>query len=98
MRRRLDPDLEDFGLGRLEIVFGVSYAGAGAHHLNVARFRAPLVAETVLMGNRTLADIGDDLHVGVGMRGKAGVGCDFVVVPHPQGAVPHIVGIVVTAE
>ena len=50
------------------------------------------------MRNRAFADVGDDFHVGVGMRGKAGVRCDLVVVPHPQGAVAHIAGVVVTAE
>src|SRR5258705_12787671 len=42
---RLDPDLEDTGLGRLEIVLGVADAAAGTHHLPVARLGAPLIAE-----------------------------------------------------
>ena len=71
---------------------------AGAHHLHVAGFGAALVAEAVLMGDRAFADIGDDLHVGVGMRRKAGVRRDLVVVPHPQSAVAHIVGIIILAE
>ena len=96
--RRLDPDLEDLGLGRLQIVLGMTHAGAGAHHLHVARFGAALVAETVLVSDRAFADIGDDLHVGVGMRGKAGVRRDLVVVPDPQGAVAHISGVIMTAE
>jgi len=95
---RLDPDLEDFGLGRLQIVFGMTHAGSGAHHLHVAGFGAPLVAETVLMGDRAFADIGDDFHVGMGMRGKAGVRRDLVVVPYPQRAVAHIAGVMVAAE
>src|SRR3984893_953264 len=94
----LDPDLEDFCLGRLQIIFGVAYAGARAHHLHVARFGAALVAETVLMGDRALADIGDDFHVGVGMRGKSAVRRDLFVVPHPQGAVAHVAGVVMAAE
>ena len=98
LRLRFDPDLEDLGRLRLQIVFGVTDTGAGAHHLNVARFGAALVAEAVLMGDRALADIGDDFHVGVGCGGKAGVRRDLVVVPHPQGAVAHIAGVVVTAE
>ena len=58
----------------------------------------PLLPSAVLMRDRAFADIGDDFHVGVGMGGKAGVRRDLVVVPHPQGAVAHIVGVVVAAE
>src|SRR5262249_13104098 len=58
----------------------------------VARLGAALVAERVLVSDRTLADIGDDLHVRVGMRRKAGVRCDLVVVPDAQGAVADIGG------
>src|SRR5262249_7029897 len=67
-------------------------------HLNVARFRPPLVAEAVLVGNGALAHIGDDFHVGVGMRGKAGVRSDLVIVPYPQGTVAHIVRVIVAGE
>src|SRR4029077_12903811 len=81
-----------------QIVFGVTYAGASAHHLHIARFGTALVAKTVLMGDRAFADIGDDFHVGMGMGGKAGVRRDLVVVPHAQRAVAHIGGIIVTGE
>src|SRR3954470_15334384 len=50
------------------------------------------------MGDRALADIGDDFHIGVRMGGKAGVRGDLVVVPHPQRAVAHIVGVIMAAE
>src|SRR5205085_7581991 len=65
MPGRLDPDLEDLGRLRLQIVFGMADAGAGTHHLDVAGLGAALVAEAVLMGDRTFSDVGDDLHVGV---------------------------------
>jgi hypothetical protein len=57
--------------------------------LYVARLGTPLVAEAVLVRNGTFADIGDDFHVGVGMRRKAGIGCDFIIVPYPQRAPAH---------
>ena len=57
----------------LEIVFGVADAGAGAHHLHVAGFGAAFVAQAVLVRDRALADIGDDLHVAMRMRRKAGL-------------------------
>jgi hypothetical protein len=76
----------------------MTHAGPGAHHLHVAGFGAALVAKAVLMGDCAFANIGDDFHVGVGMGGKAGIRRDLVIVPHPQGAVAHIVGVVVAAE
>ena len=98
MRIGLDPDLEDLGLGRLQIVLGMADAAARAHHLHVARFSAALVAKAVLMGDGAFAHVSDDLHVGMGMGRKAGVRCDLVVIPHPQGAVAHIGGIVVVGK
>ena len=50
------------------------------------------------MGDRAFADIGDDLHVGMGMGGKAGIRRDLVVVPNPQRAVAHIARVIVAAE
>jgi hypothetical protein len=52
----------------------VADAGARAHHLDVARLGAALVAQVVLVGDRAFADIGDDLHVGVRVRREAGAG------------------------
>src|SRR5271166_7051894 len=78
------PDLEDLGDAGLQIVLRMADAGSGTHHLHVAGCGAALVAEAVLVGDRTLADIGDDLHVGVRVRWKPGVRGDRVVVPHPD--------------
>ena len=87
--RRLDPDLEDLrGLG-LEIILRVADPGAGAHHLHVAGFGAPLVAEAVLMGDRALPHIGDDLHIGMRMRREPRFRCDLIVVPDPQSPPAH---------
>ena len=98
LRGRLDPDLEDLGRRRLQIVFGVPDARARAHHLHVTGLGAALVAERVLMGDRTFAHIGDDFDVGVGMRGKAGVRRDLVVVPDAQAPVVHIARVIVAGE
>src|SRR5690606_31658779 len=57
-----------------------------------------LVAEAVLVGDRALAHVGDDLHVGVRMRREAGAGLDGVVVPHPQRAPVHPLRVVVAGE
>src|SRR5208282_5942385 len=96
--RRQYPDLKDPGDAGLQIVFRMTDAGSGTHHLHVAGYGAALVAEAVLMGDRTLADIGDDLHVGVRVRWKPGVGRDRVVIPHSQRAPAHALGVMVVGE
>ena len=50
------------------------------------------------MGDRTFANVSDDLHVGVGMGRKSAVRLDLVVVPYAQAAVPHVLGIIVAGE
>jgi hypothetical protein len=82
----LDPDLEDPGGRRLEVVFRMADAGTCAHHLDVAGFGPALVAEAVLVADGALADVGDDLHVRVRVRREPGVRGDLVVVPDPQAS------------
>ena len=64
----------------------VTDTGAGAHYLDVAGNRAPAMPQAVLMGNRPIAHICNDLHVNVAMRWEAGAGPDLVVVPGAQRA------------
>ncbi|MOA05482.1 hypothetical protein D3C78_1250830 [compost metagenome] len=73
-------------------------AAAGAHHLYVAGFGAALVAQAVLVGDRALADVGDDFHLAVRMRWEAGARGDFVIVPDAQVAPAFAVGVVVLGE
>src|ERR1700686_1808433 len=54
----LNPNLEEPGRLGLEIVFGMSDPGPGAHDLDIAGLGAALVAETVPMRDRALSDIG----------------------------------------
>jgi len=61
-------------------------AGARAHDLDVAGFGAADVADAVLVGDGSLADIGDDLHVLVAMKAQALARSDLVVVPHDKSA------------
>src|SRR5690606_10513800 len=95
---RDDPDLGYPGLPGLQIVFAMDDAGAGAHDLDVARFGASLVALVVAVADRTFAHIGDDLHVRMGMRWKAGAGLDGVVVPDAQRAPVDPLRVVVVGE
>src|SRR5580704_5934025 len=94
----LDPDLEQARRLVLEIVFGMANAGAGRHHLYIASARPPGVAHGILMRDRAVADIGDDLHVGVRMRRKAGFRRDLVVVPDAQRAPAHAPCVVIAGE
>jgi hypothetical protein len=69
----------------------MAHAGAGAHHLDVAGLGAALIAERVLVRDRALADIGDDLHVGVRVRreaGRAAISSSFQtrIAPQPMRA------------
>jgi len=50
------------------------------------------------MRDRAFADVGDDLHVGMRMRRKPGIGRDLVVIPDAQGAVAHIARVIMAAE
>jgi hypothetical protein len=81
-----DPDLEDPRGLVLEIIFRVPDSPTRAHHLHVPRLGPALVAQTVLMGDGAFADIGDDFHVRMRMRGKAGARRDGVIVPNAQPA------------
>src|SRR3546814_4472538 len=73
-------------------------AGSGRHHLHVARLRPALVAEAVLMADRAFTNIGDDFHVAVRMRRKAGVRGDDIVVPDAKASPVHPVRILVVRK
>ena len=73
-------------------------AGSRTHHLHIPGCRAASVAEAVLVGDRARADIGDDFHIGVRVWWKPSVRRDRVVVPHPQRAPAHALGVVVIGK
>ena len=50
------------------------------------------------MGDGALADIGDDLHVGVRVGREARIGSDLVVVPHSERAMAEALGVVIAGE
>src|SRR3546814_4545197 len=80
------------------IIFRMANAGSGRHHLHVARLRPALVAEAVLMADRAFTNIGDDFHVAVRMRRKAGVRGDDIVVPDAKASPVHPVRILVVRK
>jgi hypothetical protein len=57
-----------------------------------------VIAEAVLVGDGAAAHVGDDFHVLVRVRGKAGLRGNDVVVPHPQAAPVHARRVMVLGE
>jgi len=94
----LDPDLEQPDQAGATVDLGVADAAAGTHHLYLSGLGAADVAQRILVGDGAVAHIGDDLHVAVAVQREAGAGLDGVVVPHPQRAHPHALGIDVVGE
>ena len=82
----------------LKIELGVPNAGTCAHHPNVAGNNTTGVPQAVAMGHCTFADVSDDFHVCVGVRGKARVGRDLIVVPDAEVAPLGALGIVILGE
>ena len=64
-------------------------AGTCAHHLHIPRAGAALVAQAVAVHDCAGAHESDNFHVGMGMRGKARLRGDAVIVPDAQGAPAH---------
>ena len=99
MRRRLDPDLEDLSDAAFLIVFGMAGTPGSRPDIifpNITRVRLTLPTESLWV--IVAVDVGDDLHVGMGMRREAGLGGDRVVVPDPQIAPTHPIRVVVGHE
>ena len=73
-------------------------ARSGAHHLDVASLCFALVSLVVFMGNCACFDVGDDLHIAMGVKVETCVGCDDVVVDDTQGAKSHSLWVVIVGE
>ena len=71
---------------------------ACAHHLNIAGGGAAFVTQAVTMSDRSCAHESDNLHVAVRMRGEPGLTLDRVIVPDPDVAPPHTVGIMIIGK
>ena len=77
----LDPDLQEMHRLRFRVVeLAVLDARPRAHALHLARADHRAVAEAVLVLKRAFENVGDDLHIVVGVAGEAAAGRDAVVV------------------
>jgi hypothetical protein len=61
-------------------------ARASADRLHVASLYAADVSDTVAVGDNAVANVGDDLHVGVAVKVKACSRRNLVIVPDDQRA------------
>jgi hypothetical protein len=96
--------------GRIQICrkcveLAVAHARSRAHALHVAGqyhagvcARRGAVAHAVLVRERTVEHVADDLHVAVAVRSEAGAGGDAVLVDDTQVAHAHVRGVVVVGE
>src|SRR5258705_4847908 len=93
------PDLQEMHRLLFRVIeLAVPNAGARRHHLHVARADHRPGADAVLMLQRALQHIGDDLHVAMPMGVESAAGLDPVLVDDPQGTEAHVLGIVILAE
>src|SRR6185369_2835629 len=93
------PDLEEmhqFRPGMVELA--VRDAGAGTHALHLAGADDRTVAHTVLVFQRTFQDIGDDLHVTVGMGRKTFFWLDPILINDPQISETHMLLVVIVGK
>ncbi|MNT67682.1 hypothetical protein D3C72_2058470 [compost metagenome] len=86
-----------FGVGQ-RVELGVHHSAAGAHPLHVARLDGRTAAHAVLVGNRAVQHIGDDLHVPMAMRAETTAGRNAVVIDHAQRAKSHVRRVVIVGE
>jgi hypothetical protein len=61
-------------------------AGSSAYDLDAASQGATDIADAIFVGDRALADIGNDFHIRMGVKAEAGPWSDFVVVPDHECA------------
>src|SRR5450759_4037884 len=96
---RLDPALQqvyEFALRWIELA--VLHALPRAHALHVAGTDHRAVAHAVLVLERALEDVGDDLHVAVAMGAEALARLHDVLVDHAQAAKPNVLRVVVIGK
>src|SRR6185295_15245453 len=82
----------------LEWLLAVPDARARGHPLHVARPDDRAGADAVLVLERALEDIGDDLHVAVSVGVEPAARPHPVLVDHAQRAEAHMLRVVVVAE
>src|SRR5262245_49866150 len=80
------------------VELAVPNTGTGGHALKFTGTDNRTISQTVLVFERPVQDIGDNLHVPVAVHPKSLTGCNPVVVDNPQRTKPHVSGIVVICK
>ena len=73
-------------------------SGAGTHDLHTTGGRPTRVPPVVFVTDGATAHVGDDFHIPVRVRVKAGVRRDAVIVDNQQLAVAHLFRVVVVGK
>ena len=93
------PDLVEMDPLRVRgVELAVADAGASGHALQFARPDDRAVAHAVLVCERPVEDIGDDLHVPMAVHPEPLARLHPVVVDDPQRTKAHVGGVVVIAK
>src|ERR1700757_4848180 len=96
---RQQPDLVEMDTFLVRgVELAVAHAGAGGHALQFTGLDDRAVAHAVLVCERPVEDVGDDLHVPMAVHPEPLTGRNPVVVDDPQGAEARVGGVVVIAE
>src|SRR5208282_926132 len=99
VRGRRDPDLQKMDrVGLRMIEFAVRDSRPSTHTLRFAGTNDRAGADAVLVFERTLENVGDNLHVAMPVGGKTRARADAVLVDYAQRAKSHLPGVVVVAE
>src|SRR5258708_27404191 len=85
-------------LGRRRIVFAMPNPASGGHALSVTGPDYGTGPQAILVLEFARQDVGDDLHVAVGVRRKARAGPDKILIDHTQRAEAHPLLVPVVAE
>src|SRR4051812_49118411 len=94
LSRRLDPDLQKmYGVGVGSILLAVQNAGPGGHSLKFAASNDRSGSHAVLVAQRALEHVRQNLHVAVGVGSESPAGSDAIFIDHPQRPKTHIPGI-----
>ena len=89
---------ESQGLGRVEVVLGVTHAATRGHELHRAASEGLGGAHRILVGQGTLHDVRADLHVLVAVRPEPALWLDEVVIHHAKHAELAVLVVVVLGE
>src|SRR5262249_22296323 len=88
--------MDDLVLRRIR--FAVADAGSGRHALELPRPDDRAIAQAVLMGERSLKDVGQNLHIGMSLSRESLAGRDAVLVDHAKTAKPHELRVVIVGK